>query len=170
MYRSLIVFVVLWVMMQGNVRSQATITGQASAEVIEALTATETNQLSFGRFATSNTGGNIVIDPTGNRQAVGAVMLVAGPAGPGQFQLTGFPDATVTIQLPDGPAVLLHQSTGETMIVDNWVSDPPTGNGPATLTNGAALVSIGATLSVGSYEENPVGVYAGTFQLTFAYN
>jgi hypothetical protein len=170
MYRSLITAVVLWVLMQGDVSGQASITAQAFAEVIEALTATETNQLHFGRFATESNGGVIVISPDGNRQAQGQVMLVAGPAGSGQFQLSGFPDASVTIQLPDGPAVLVHQSSSQTMVVDDWVSDPPAGNGPTTLTNGSALISIGATLSVGSYDENPIGMYAGTFQLTFAYN
>jgi len=170
MYRSLITAVVLWIMMAGNVKGQATITAQAFAEVIEALTANETNQLHFGRFATESNGGTIIISPDGNRQAQGQVMLVAGPSGPGQFQLSGFPEASVTIQLPDGPAVLVHQGSNKTMVVDNWVSDPPAGNGPTTLTNGTTLVSIGATLSVGSYDENPVGFYAGTFQLTFAYN
>ncbi len=170
MYRSLIAGVVLLVMMQGNVRAQATITAQAFAEVIEALTANETNQLHFGRFATESNGGTIVISPDGNRQAQGQVMLVAGPAGSGQFQLSGFPDASVTIQLPDGPAVLEREGSGETMLVKDWETEPPAGNGPMTLTNGSAVVSIGATLSVGSYDANPVGTYAGTFQLTFAYN
>lgn len=169
MYRSLII-AVLFLLIQGSVRSQATISAQAFAEVIEALTANETNQLHFGRFATESGGGNIVITPEGERSAVGSVILVNGPAGPGQFLITGFPEATVTIQLPDGPAALVHQGSGETMFVSNWVTSPPAASGPTTLEGGSAIVSVGATLSVGSYEENPVGVYAGTFQLTFAYN
>ena len=60
--------------------------------------------------------------------------------------------------------------SGRTMDVTNWVSDPPGGSGAATLPDGSLLVSIGATLSVGPIDENPVGIYAGTFQLTFAYN
>lgn len=170
MYQSFFTALLLLLFFTGNVRAQATITAQAFAEVIEALTANETNQLHFGRFATESNGGTIVISPDGNRQAQGQVMLVSGPAGSGQFQLSGFPDASVTIQLPDGPAVLVHQTSSQTMVVDNWVSDPPAGNGPATLTNGSAVISIGATLSVGSYDENPIGMYAGSFQLTFAYN
>jgi hypothetical protein len=169
MYRSLII-AVLFIVMQGSVRSQATITAQAFAEVIEALTANETNQLHFGRFATEQGGGNIIITPGGERSAEGSVILVNGPAGPGQFLITGFPEATVTIQLPEAPAMLVQQGSNKTMFVDNWASDPPTTNGPATLEGGSAIVSIGATLSVGSYDENPVGIYAGTFQLTFAYN
>lgn len=170
MYQSFFTTLLLLLFFTGNVSGQASITAQAFAEVIEALTATETNQLHFGRFATESNGGVIVISPDGNRQAQGQVMLVSGPAGPGQFQLSGFPEASVTIQLPEGPAVLVHQGSSKTMVVDDWESDPPSGNGPTTLTNGSALISIGATLSVGSYDENPVGVYAGTFQLTFAYN
>lgn len=56
------------------------------------------------------------------------------------------------------------------MEVSNWVSDPPNGSEAAMLPDGSLLVSIGATLSVGPIDENPVGIYAGTFQLTFAYN
>lgn len=153
-----------------NLQSQVPVTGQVLAEVIEALTATETNQLHFGRFATSATGGSIVITPEGNRYANGSVMLVSGPFGPGQFVITGFPEATFIMLLPEGPSVLSHQPTNRTMIVDNWVSSPPAGSGPLILSNGTAVISIGATLNVGNYEQNPVGIYAGTYQLTFAYN
>jgi hypothetical protein len=56
------------------------------------------------------------------------------------------------------------------MVVDNWISDPPAGTGAGTLNGGQEIVSIGARLQVGSIEDNPVGMYSGTFSLTFAYN
>ncbi|WP_367328859.1 DUF4402 domain-containing protein [Lentimicrobium sp.] len=38
------------------------------------------------------------------------------------------------------------------------------------LQQGQETVSIGATLQVGPIEDNPVGMYTGSFSLTFAYN
>ena len=150
--------------------SQATVTAQAFAEVIEALSANETDQLNFGRFSTDVNGGDIIISPDGTRTIEGSVIGVAGPHSSGKFQVTGAPEASFTLQLPNGPAVLVHQETSKTMFVEDWVADPPVENGPTVLTNGNKVITIGATLSVGSYEENPVGIYSGTFQLTFAYN
>ena len=170
MYRFFVLLSLLFVIGIHDSQSQSSVTAQAFAEAIEALSATETDQLNFGRFSTETNGGNIIISPDGNRSSQGSVILVSGPHSPGKFQITGAPEASFVIQLPDGPSPLIHQGSNKTMFVEGWVSDPPVGEGPATLTNGTRLVSIGATLSVGSYDENPVGMYSGTFQLTFAYN
>lgn len=170
MLRNLAFIALLLISSFSTAWSQTTVTAQAFAEVIEALTANETDQLNFGRFSTDVNGGDIIISPDGTRTIDGSVIGVAGPHSPGKFQVSGAPEASFTLQLPDGPAVLVHQESSKTMFVENWVSDPPVDEGPAVLTNGTRVISIGATLSVGSYDENPVGMYSGTFQLTFAYN
>jgi hypothetical protein len=38
------------------------------------------------------------------------------------------------------------------------------------LVNGEQFIYLGATLNVGSMLNNPVGLYSGAFNLTFAYN
>ena len=170
MIRNIIITFLLSLLLSTGAVAQSTITAQAFAEIIEALTANETDQLNFGRFSTDMNGGDIIINPDGSRTIQGSVIGVASPYGPGIFLITGAPEASFTLQLPDGPAVLIHQESSKTMFVENWVADPPVENGPGVLTNGNRIVSIGATLNVGSYDENPVGIYSGTFQLTFAYN
>ncbi len=170
MFRKLSILLLFLMLFATNTRAQSTITAQAFAEIIEALTANETDQLNFGRFSTDVNGGDIVINPDGSRTIEGSVIGVPGPSSPGKFQITGAPEASFTLQLPEGPSVLVHDGSSKTMFVENWVSDPPVENGPSVLTNGTKVISIGATLSVGSYDENPVGIYSGTFQLTFAYN
>ncbi|NCA85573.1 MAG: DUF4402 domain-containing protein [Clostridia bacterium] len=171
MHRNLVIlFIVVFLGAAHPGSSQTSITGQAFAEVIEALTANETNQLNFGKFSTDDVGGNIMVSPDGTMSVQGAVITVPGPVSPGKFQITGAPEASFTMQLPAGPAVLIHEGSSKTMLVEDWVADPPLENGPAVLSNGQRVVSIGATLSVGSYDENPIGIYSGTFQLTFAYN
>jgi len=153
-----------------SAKSQSTITAQAFAEVIAALTATETSQLNFGRFSPEVQGGQVIVTPSGVRSTSGSVILGGGSSSSGKFYITGAPDATFTIQLPTEPSYLLHQGSNKTMVVSNWSSIPPAGEGTGVLANGEQYVNIGATLLVGSLIDNPVGLYAGTYELTFAYN
>lgn len=170
MTRKLTIILVFLIGSVTYVQAQASVTAQAFAEVIEALSANETDQLNFGRFSTDVNGGDITINPDGSRQIEGSVIGVSGEHSPGVFEVTGAPEASFTLQLPDGPISIIQQGSNNTMLVDNWVSDPPVSEGPVVLTNGSRNISIGATLNVGSYDENPIGIYSGTFQLTFAYN
>jgi len=150
--------------------SQASVAAQAFAEVISALTATETSQLNFGKFSPEVQGGQVIVTPDGIRTTSGSVILSGGIANSGIFYITGAPDAAFSIQLPSGPAVLVHQKSSKTMLVSNWVSYPQAGNGTGILENGQQFVYLGATLNVGSMLDNPVGLYSGAFNLTFAYN
>jgi hypothetical protein len=161
---------ILLLLFSAKVWSQASVTAKAYAEVIAALTATETSQMNFGKFSPEVQGGQIVLSPSGERNSMGSVILGGGNAQPGIFTITGEPEATFSIQLPQGPAYLNHQGSNNTMQVTNWQSDPPSGTGSGTLAEGYQTVSIGATLMVGSLQDNPVGMYTGTFSLTFAYN
>ena len=150
--------------------SQASVTAQAFAEVISALTATETSQLNFGKFSPEVQGGQVIVTPDGIRSTNGAVILSGGIAKSGIFYITGTPEAMFSIQLPNGPAVLTHQNSSKTMMVNNWISYPNAGNGTGVLANGQQFVYLGATLNVGSILDNPAGMYSGAFNLTFAYN
>jgi hypothetical protein len=162
--------VLFFLLYNGQVWAQASVTAQAFAEVIEALTANETAQLNFGRFSPGVAGGEVIISPDGVKSAQGSVMLSGGGSSPGQFTITGAPNATFSIQLPEGPVQLMHQNSNQTMTVNEWTSYPPAGNSSGTLNEGFEIVSVGASLVVGSIENNPVGIYTGSFSLTFAYN
>jgi hypothetical protein len=151
-------------------QAQATITAQVFAEVIPALTATEISQLSFGRFSPETQGGAVLITPDGSRTSTGTVELSGGTHNPASFYITGQGGATFSIILPAGPAILSNTSNSKTMLVNNWVSSPSQGVGTGLLTRGSQEVKIGATLVVGSMEENPVGIYTGTYAITFSYN
>lgn len=148
----------------------ATAQAQVFAEVIEALTATETSQLSFGRFAPNNQGGQIRISPQGERNAIGSLALGGGTFNPGSFYITGQSGSSFTITLPNTPAVLTNVSKAKTMLVSQWESNPPAGIGAGILEGGSLAVNVGATLTVGSLDDNPVGVYSGTYSIVFAYN
>ena len=56
------------------------------------------------------------------------------------------------------------------MLVDNWVSVPSPGVGTGMLQGGYQVVYVGATLNVGTLLDNPVGIYTGTYIITFDFN
>lgn len=150
--------------------AQSSVSAHAVAEVIEALTATETAELNFGRFSPETTGGVVKLTPDGIRSSAGTVALSGGTHNAASFYITGQYDATFSITLPSSPAILTNVSSAKTMTVSAWESEPPAGIGTGVLEGGSLAVNIGATLTVGSMNDNPVGIYAGTYSITFAYN
>jgi len=152
------------------VNAQASVTAQAFAEIIAALSATETAQLNFGRFSPETQGGKVVLTPDGVRTAQGSVVLGGGAHNSASFYITGEYDATFSITLPPGPAILTNTLNAKTMQVSDWQSYPAPGIGVGKLNGGAMTVHIGAVLNVGDMNANPVGIYAGTYSITFAYN
>lgn len=153
-----------------DVRAQGSVTAHASAEVIQALTATETAQLNFGRFSPETNGGEVRVTPQGIRTSSGSVVLGGGLHNSASFYITGQYEATLSITLPAGSIVLTNTSTNKSMEVYNWESYPAAGLNAGVLTDGSMVVSVGATLKVGNMLDNPVGIYAGTYSVTFAYN
>ncbi|MBK7173159.1 MAG: DUF4402 domain-containing protein [Bacteroidales bacterium] len=155
-----------------GIRAQAQ-TGVAAsmfAEVIAALTATENSQLSFGKFSPETNGGEIHLSPQGMRSVNGSVVLSGGGHSNGSFIITGEDQATFSISLPSGQSLLTNSTGTKTMIVKDWQSNPAPGIGAGVLIGGTLEVKVGATLVVGSMNDNPVGNYTGTYFITFAYN
>lgn len=151
-------------------KAQASLSAHATAEVIQALTATETAELNFGRFSPETAGGEVKLTTQGVRTSSGTVALSGGTHNAASFYITGQYDATVSITLPAGPAILINPISAKTMQVYNWESTPAAGLGVGVLNNGWLAVNVGATLKVGNIIDNPVGIYTGTYAITFSYN
>lgn len=153
-----------------GVQAQATVTSQVFAEVISAITATETSQLNFGRFSPETAGGEVIVSPQGGRTTYGTVILVAGIHNPASFYITGEFNATYSITLPAVPVTITNVNNSKIMHVTGWSSIPPAGKGVGVLDGGSQTVNIGATLQVGNLNDNPTGMYAGTYNISFDYN
>lgn len=151
-------------------KGQASVRSTANAEVIEALRASEIATLRFGRFSPETAGGEIRISPLGVRTSSGTVSLSGGQYNPASFQLAGQSDATISIVLPVGSVLLTNLATGKTMEVFNFEVNNVTNVGTGVLTKGALILSMGATLKVGTVADNPVGQYSGSYVITFSYN
>jgi hypothetical protein len=149
---------------------QATATGQIFAEVIPVFTASETAQLNFGRFSPGVQGGEIILSPQSTISVLGSVFKGSGLHNSASFYVTGDNDASYSITLPSAPVILTHMSSAKTMQVKNWISVPSPGIGTGKLQNGFQVVYVGATLEVGTLNDNPVGIYTGSYNITFDFN
>lgn len=123
-----------------------------------------TRGLDFGRFV-ANTGGTVVISPTGVRSRTGGVVLLNSPtAGQAGFNVgkssNGSNNKAVIISLPVNGSTRLS-SGANSMAVSSFVNAPAS---IVTVPNGGTTLSVGATLTVAPNQ--PPGDYSGTFSLT----
>ncbi len=145
------------------------VTATATAELVEVLSATEENQLNFGRFIAGESGGSIAIANTsaGTVNVTGTVATIGGGApSSASFSVTGRPSTEVTVTLPaDGAVNLTHTTSSDVMNIATFsVSD----SSPALSATGVATVYVGGTLTVPN-TSIARGVYTGTYNVTFAY-
>jgi hypothetical protein len=144
--------------------------GHIYAEVISVFTASETAQMNFGRFSPGPQGGEIILTPENTVSVLGSVFKGAGSANAASFYVTGDANATYSITLPPDPVKLKHISDAKTLEVKDWVSIPSPGTGTGRLQNGYQEVYVGATLKIGNLNDNPVGIYTGSYTITFDFN
>ena len=145
-------------------------TGHVIAEIIPVFSASETSQLNFGKFSPGPQGGMIILTPQSTISVIGSVFKGIGSHNAASFYVSGDANAAYSISLPAGPVVLNHTSNAKTMLIQDWVSVPEQGIGTGTLQEGFQVVYVGATLKIGTLYDNPVGIYTGTYTVTFDFN
>jgi len=150
--------------------ASSTVTGHITAEVISTLSAIETSQLSFGKFSPGPQGGDLILTPQNTISVLGSVWPGSGTHNAASFYVTGDPGAAYSITLPASPVTIRHMGTARSMTVEEWRSVPEAAPGAGMLENGSQTVYVGATLKVGNLNDNPVGVYTGTYTITFDFN
>ena len=145
-------------------------TGHITAQVITTLAAVETSQLDFGKFSPGPQGGELILTPDNSVSVLGSVWKGSGTHNAASFYVTGDPGVAYTVTLPSEPVMITHMGTSRTMTVEDWISVPAPTPGAGLLENGAQTVYVGATLKVGTLTDNPVGIYTGTYTITFDFN
>lgn len=154
----------------GQVIPLASAQGHVYAEIIPIYSASETAQLNFGRFSPGPEGGMLVLSPENTISVLGTVFKGNSPHNAASFYVSGDLDAAYTISLPTSPVVLKHTKESKTMQIESWSSIPNSGVGAGMLQNGFQVVYVGATLKVGTLHDNPIGIYTGTYTITFDFN
>jgi hypothetical protein len=155
-------------MSQNNIATS--ITGHIVAEVFSMFTAREEAQLNFGRFSPGVQGGEIILSPQSTISVLGSIYKGTGLHNAASFYVAGDVDASYSITLPSNQVTLTHISSAKTMQIKDWVSFPNPGIGTGRLQNGFQVVYVGATLKVGPITDNPVGIYTGTYIISFDFN
>src|SRR5215472_13348825 len=74
----------------------ATATGHASVTIVAAVAVSETQPMDFGTVGVTKAGGSVVLNPSGSRTGP-ATYSFDGSSRPGQFTVTGTPNAAVAI-------------------------------------------------------------------------
>jgi len=166
----LLLFCGLFTRIYAQAALSASTTGHVIAEIIPVFSASETAQLNFGRFAPGPQGGKLILTPQSTISVLGSVYKGTGSYNAASFYVSGDVDAAYSISLPSEPVVLTHTSTAKTMVIEEWFSDPAPGIGSGMLQNGFQVVYVGATLNVGTMSDNPVGIYTGSYTITFDFN
>ncbi len=154
----------------GQAIAPASATGDIFAEIIPVFSASETAQMNFGKFSPGPQGGEIILSPDNYISVLGSVYSGGGLHNAASFYISGDMDATFSISLPNGPVLITNTRSAQTMSVENWLSTPAPGLGTGLLQNGFQVVKVGATLKVGTLNDNPVGIYHGSYTVTFDFN
>jgi len=155
----------------------ATDTGTADATVIQPITITADQSLSFGKFVKGATGGTVVLTTAGARTATGDVVLSTAGAfeSAGIFTVTGETDSTFSITVP-ATVTLTEAGTSTTMEITTFSDlDGSTAMTTAagnvtggTLTGGTQTLYVGGELAVGATQVS--ADYTGTYDVTVEYN
>ena len=145
-------------------------TGHITAQVITTLAAVETSQMNFGKFSPGPQGGELILTPDNSISVMGSVWTGSGTHNAASFYVTGDPGVAYTVTLPSEPVRITHLGTAKTMTVEDWKSVPSPTPGAGMLEDGSQTVYVGATLKVGTLNDNPVGMYTGTYTITFDFN
>lgn len=159
-----------WSGVTAQVTPAVSATGHVTAEIIPVFSAIETAQMNFGRFSPGPQGGRIIMTPQSSISVLGSVFTGTGTHNAASFYVSGDNDAAYSISLPKSPVVLTHIADAKTMTLEDWNSVPSPGPGAGMLQNGFQIVYVGATLKVGTLNDNPVGIYTGVYTITFDFN
>ncbi|MDY0175012.1 MAG: DUF4402 domain-containing protein [Bacteroidales bacterium] len=154
-----------------SLKAQETVTATASAELVEALTATEVTQLNFGRFLPGSAVGTISIAAVtaGTRTKGGDVFLVGGgnPAS-AEFLISGYSGSTVNVGLPTTAVELTHATNSAHKL--EIASFTASETAPVLNTSGEATIYVGGVLNILASDAGlSKGLYSGTYPVTFQY-
>ncbi len=184
MKRALYYFVVtMFIVGYGSaLKAQVKLTGNiASAELVSAITITNTAPMNFGVISIPQTEATVLMNTSGTRTPTGATIVESGTQRTvAEFSLHGTPNDNYTITLPTSISVFTAGGGGEglikEMVIDHLVvkvdaSDEVAYTGPIhTPQLSAAGVStflLAGTLNIKSLQT--LGVYSGTYQVTVDY-
>lgn len=180
--KKLVLLIAAVVMMAGfssTMMAQVTLTGNtAGAELVTALTITNTTPMNFGVIAIPATAGTVAMNTAGLRTPSGCTIVATGtPKTVALFTVGGTANDNYTLTLPT--SILVQTDGGGTtkdMTIDNIVVKVDAAgeaaytvpiNTPTLSAGGASTFLVGGTLNIQASQV--LGVYAGTYTVVIDY-
>jgi hypothetical protein len=154
----------LGVSMYSATATAATVTADASANVLEPLGITQAAAMDFGDVAADPLAATTVELTTGGTTSSPDGASVGGTPAAGSFDVTGAANAAYDISLPADGTVVLN-GAGTAMPVDSFTSSVGTSS---TLDGtGAENFTVGAILTINANQA--AGNYTGTYDVNVNY-
>ena len=147
--------------MNANVAHAADATGNATAEIVAAITLVETTPMDFAEIVTDNAADDVTLSPAGAITNTGGSTFQGTPVA-GLFDATGNANAAATITFSSGDQLT---GPGAAMDLDTFTHDA--GGTPAFDGAGALSFNVGATLGVNATQT--AGTYTGTYTVSVNY-
>lgn len=155
----------------------ASVTGHASAEVVEAVVVTSRTPLNFGYIIPSASGGTVVVTPQKQRTTTGGVQVTSAAFDRATFKIRGAANRSYNIHTPNSALFTVSdpapgsEGLRRSLTVDQFVTysvNQGAGGTTGSLgTNGEDTIYLGATLHVPS--DAAPGVYSGLVEITVSY-
>jgi len=143
----------------------ATATATVTANIVITMSLTTQSNIAFGDVSAGSTSGTVILSTQGNRTSTGGTTINSGQSGSqAEFSATGEPGAVFSVSKP--ASIQLTSASNNTMVVDNFISEPA--NGGQLDASGNKTVLVGATLHVSSHQA--FGSYTGLMVLNVDYN
>lgn len=136
-------------------------TGNASAEIIQAITVTENTPMDFSQIIPDAGGDTVSLAVDGSRSATGSSTFL-GSGQQGIFDITGAASQAVTVSFSSGDVL---SGPGTDMALNNFVHDA--GGSPALDGTGNLQLAVGADLGVNASQT--AGAYSGTYTISVNY-
>lgn len=136
-------------------------TGNATAEIQQALIITEDTAMDFAVIIADPIGDTVTLTAANAISAANASTF-SGTTAAGGFSVTGTPSAAVTISFSSGDSLT---GPGAAMALGTFTTDA--GGTPAFDGSGDLAFNVGANLGVNAAQVG--GSYAGTYTLTVDY-
>lgn len=135
-------------------------TGNASADIQQAISITEDTAMDFGNIAVDGAAGTVTISSAGSVSGPAGYSFSGSPAA-GTFTASGDASTAVTISFTGGSLT----GPGTAMTLSNFTHDA--GGSPALDGTGNLTFNVGADLGVNLSQAS--GAYSGTYTVTVNY-
>ncbi len=134
--------------------------GDASVQILQAISVTKASDLNFGKVVAAATASTVAVGEDNSRNC-GAALTCYGATTAGAFNVTGTAGQTVTVSI-DSPSITLSDGGSNSL-----AATVSTTTSSLVLTGGTGNFKVAGLLNVGANQA--AGTYAGQYTVSVNY-